>query len=495
MNDQKIDQPTLQYYLLLFWKKKYLIVFSSFLTSFLVLIVSFLLPPIYKSTSTVLVEDKTDKLSLFLPPPTQTMRSEVFTQAELMKSRILLEKAVTKLKLAENYDSTKELTYKVKKFIYGLWGKKVSPFSKEEIYQSVVKNLQNKIKVIVLEGTNLISLATFSENPKIAFFINHIILSEFIKLNYSFKGRETKNIYQLTESELDIAKNKLSFYEKQLKDFKEKTGIVELGEETRGRIDALSRLEEQYANIMGEKKGFQSEVINVRKNIIKQNKDLANSILMSDHPEVLSLKKELVNLEIERTNFLSQEFQNQDKLLRIDKDIEEKKEELKRTIINIIKDGASTIIPYLPDKAIANYQELASRLITLETEINSLQAKEDALLRVINYHKNRLNELPSIYLKLAQLQRDVTAQERTVLMLMEKNEQVRIAKSMKFSNIRIIDPPIISYTPVKPQKTVNAIMGLFGGLILAIAITLLQEYLVTFKKSILEDEKNLKFNL
>lgn len=486
MNDQKIDQPTLQFYLLLFWKKKYLIILSAFLTSFLVLVISFYLPPVYKSTSTILVEDKTDKLSLFLPPPTQVMQNEVFTQSELIKSRILLETAITKLKLAENYDPTKEPMYKIKKSIYSLLGEKIPLISKDKIYQAMVKDLQNKIKVTIVEGTNLICLATFSGDPKIAFRINDIILNEFIKLSSSFKDSEAKNMYQLTREQLNIAKDKLSLYEKLLKEFKEHTGIAEFDEETRGSINILSRLEEQHAQIVAEKKASKSRLIDVRKEIIKQNKNLANSILMSDRPEVLSLKQELIDTEIKRAKLLSQDPQNQEELLRINQDLMNKKKELKNVVINAIKDTAPSITPYLPDMAVTNYQTLMALLITLETDINSLQAKEDALFQVINFHKDKLNKLPSKYLKLAQLQRNITAQERIVLMLMEKNEQTRIATSINFTNVRIIDPPIISYIPVKPQKTINAIMGLFGGFMFAIFIILFQEYLKTFKSSLLQ---------
>lgn len=486
MNDQKIDQPTLQYYLLLFWKKKYLIILSSFLTSFLVLAISFYLPSIYKSTSTILVEDKTDKLSLFLPPPTQTMRNEVFTQSELIRSRILLEKAVTKLKLAENYDPTKEFMYKIKKSIYNLLGKKFPLMDKEKIYQTVVKDLQNMVKVTIIEGTNLICLTTFSENPKTAFHINDLILNEFIKLNSSFKDNEAKNMYQLTQEQLNTAKDKLSLYERQLKEFKEYTGIAELKEETRGSIDILSRVEEQHAQIVAEKKASQSRLIDVRKEIITQNKNIANSILMSDRPEILSLKRELVDIEVKRTELLSQDPQNQKELLKINEDLINKKKELKNIVINAVKDTIPSIAPYLPDIAVANYQNLMSLLITLETDINSLQAKEDALRQVISFHKDKLNKLPSKYSRLDQLQRNITAQERIVLMLMEKNEQARIATSMEFINVRIIDPPIISYIPVKPQKTINAIVGLFGGFMFAIFVILFQEYLKAFRSSLLQ---------
>ncbi|MBU0899581.1 GumC family protein [bacterium] len=485
MNSQDLNQPTLQYYILLFWKRRYLIFFSTFLTSLFVLIISFLLPPLYKSTSVILVEDKTEKLSLFMPPPSPSLRNEVFTQSELIKSRTLIEKAVRELKLADSYDPTKELTYKIKAVVYSLLGKKIPLITKEEIFQGIVKELQEIIAVNIIEGTNLISLTTFANDPKVAYQVNDVILREFMKLNLSFKESETEDMFLLIEKQLKMAKDKLSFHEGQLKNFKEISKITEPIEESRESIGTLSRLEEQYDQTTAERKSSELRLVEVRKEIIKQNKDLASSTLTSNRPEVLSLKEELVNLELKRTKLLSQIPQDEKEILMVENLIRDKKEELKGIVMNTIKEIIPSVTPYLPDMAINNYQNLVSLLINLETEINSLKAKEDALLKRINSHRERLSKLPAKYANLTQLQRDVDTQERIVSTLREKKEQALMAKTMKFAYVRVIDPPIISRLPAKPKKTLNAMVGLFGGFLFSIFIIVSQEYLKTFKSGLI----------
>ncbi|MBU1782703.1 hypothetical protein KKD87_04995, partial [bacterium] len=69
--------------------------------------------------------------------------------------------------------------------------------------------------------------------------------------------------------------------------------------------------------------------------------------------------------------------------------------------------------------------------------------------------------------------------------LREKKEQALMAKTMKFAYVRVIDPPIISRLPAKPKKTLNAMVGLFGGFLFSIFIIVSQEYLKTFKSGLI----------
>lgn len=85
----------------------------------------------------------------------------------------------------------------------------------------------------------------------------------------------------------------------------------------------------------------------------------------------------------------------------------------------------------------------------------------------------RLNDLDAEYARLLS-QRD--QQEKIYVYLKQKREEALIAQATRSAGTRVVDAAVAGLRPVLPRKTLNLILGLVGGLVLAAAACALIEF-------------------
>ncbi|RKY90300.1 hypothetical protein DRQ15_07710, partial [candidate division KSB1 bacterium] len=140
------------------------------------------------------------------------------------------------------------------------------------------------------------------------------------------------------------------------------------------------------------------------------------------------------------------------------------------------------------------YQEILEKIITAETEVEALQAKEDALKKIVDQHLLKLDTLPEKSLKLARLERAKKLNENLYMMMKEKYEESRITRAGQIGKIRIVDPAVPPEFPISPKKKLNLILATLVGLGLGIGVVFFLEYLDNSVRTV-EDVERLQLPL
>ncbi len=164
---------------------------------------------------------------------------------------------------------------------------------------------------------------------------------------------------------------------------------------------------------------------------------------------------------------------------------------IKETKVKLIEETNQLVSRELTLKDPLSYsQDLVSKILTMEIEMQSLSAKAEALRRIVYRYSRRMNALPEKSLKLARLQRSAKVGENIYLMLKEKYEEARIKEAGQIGNVRIVDKAIPPEEPVRPNKKVNALLGALLGLLLGGGMAFFLESLDSSLKSIedIEDQ-------
>ncbi len=125
-------------------------------------------------------------------------------------------------------------------------------------------------------------------------------------------------------------------------------------------------------------------------------------------------------------------------------------------------------------------QEMEKGLIPLRAELQSVQAKTGVLRVQIDDVDRQLKALSGTESELQNLQLEVDSSQQNYANYQKKLQDALISQDMdrqKFTNISVIQPPAPLELPVKPNKLLNLLVGIFLGAGAGIGLAFLLESL------------------
>lgn len=137
---------------------------------------------------------------------------------------------------------------------------------------------------------------------------------------------------------------------------------------------------------------------------------------------------------------------------------------------------------------IVNVDNQLNELTFREAEISQLYTKEHptykALMEkrhILQEEKTKLNKrvsgMPATQQEVLRLSRDVESGRAVYLQLLNRQQELNIAKSSAIGNVRIIDNAVTETKPVKPKKILVVAIGLIFGLFVSVGLVLLRVFL------------------
>lgn len=137
---------------------------------------------------------------------------------------------------------------------------------------------------------------------------------------------------------------------------------------------------------------------------------------------------------------------------------------------------------------IVNVDNQLNELTFRESEISQLYTKEHptykALMekrKTLQDEKAKLNErvsaMPKTQQEILRLSRDVDSGQAVYMQLLNRQQELNIAKSSAIGNVRIIDNAVTQPNPVKPKKVIILLVGFILGGMVSIGLVLLRVFL------------------
>ena len=137
---------------------------------------------------------------------------------------------------------------------------------------------------------------------------------------------------------------------------------------------------------------------------------------------------------------------------------------------------------------IVNVDNQLNELTFRESEISQLYTKEHptykALMekrKTLQDEKAKLNQrvsaMPKTQQDILQLSRDVDSGQAVYMQLLNRQQELNIAKSSAIGNVRIIDNAVSQPKPVKPKKILILLVGFFIGGMISVALVILRIFL------------------
>nr|MCU0608443.1 polysaccharide biosynthesis tyrosine autokinase [Chitinispirillaceae bacterium] len=271
---------------------------------------------------------------------------------------------------------------------------------------------------------------------------------QIIRENLNDKSVQFIQSRRFIESQLTLYLDKLNLLEDRIREFKETKKITNLNASTQAKISQISGIETRKSQLEIE----EAILKNLSRYLVNSPRAIAGGADTSFHfaPALLSspvlqgLYSTMLQSEAELRGRLKSYSPGHPKILEIQSTLTGLKDQLR--------------------------EEAAKRLITIRSEIGSVGSEITSL-------QGKLESVPADEIQLARLERDRETAEKLYTFFSEKLEETRVQEAGITSDLKLINPPAVSNTPVNPRgRMTSLILSLIFSILISIGAIFGVEY-------------------
>jgi len=464
----------------------------AFLAIFILsIIVAFVLPPVYRSQSTILIEEQQIPQEFVQTTITSYVeeRLQVITKQILSRPRLLeiIKEFNLYPEMKDRY-TTEEIVKKMRAAI-----------SFEMINTDVTDRRTGRPTT----ATIAFSLGYEGKDPSTVQKVANKLTSLYLEANLKTREQRASNITTFLERELKNLKNKIDEKESKISQFKQEHG-QELPEYRTINMQALSRLNQHINQITMQVRSQQERKIYLEGQLANvdpllpvvtdEGKTMMNprerlkylrlqlislqSQLSDRHPDVKKMKGEIAELEakVGKTNDSRgkiKQLKNSETRLAVLKgklgpkhpDVIKLEKEIKLLKTQIANLKAETAVNKLGENEPENpaYINLKTQIASAEMEISSLNQEKKQLEEKINHYQQLIDNTPLVEQEYNDLIRDQQADQTRYQEIMNKLMEAKISQGMEESQqaerFTIIDPALTPERPTKPNRLAIVLIG------------------------------------
>ena len=346
--------------------------------------------------------------------------------------------------------------------------------------------LGSAISADQIQETDMITISAESPSPLETAIIVNTCALEYQKLNLAMNREKLTNIRKFLEEQREEKFNELKSAEDTLMIFQEKSGIVDLDFQSTGLITQLSQLEAQIEATKIEL-STSNEILKQYKFFLsKQDPQLVDFLENQTSQAYISvLQQQLAELQVNKDLALSINNPNVDisnKIKEFDQRIGELKQKLDVAISSIKTDAFASN----PEQV----RELAQKLIEEEIKNNTLSVRLNQLQTMTRGYEANLRTLPKTSTELSQFKRNRETLQQLYLLINERYQEAMINELSQSGNVIIISQGAVPGSPIKPNRILILLFGLFLGPGLAVGLIIIKNYFDSTVKTPEDIEKN-----
>ncbi len=455
--------------------------------------------PEYVATSTIMVEEPNQSLSVFDMGFGEEMNM-LNNEMEILKSRSLAESVVKHLWESDHrnhlflfgtatYQPT-GLRLNTRKILsLGLWSSDKNALPtftgaiSDSIFHNAVVKVRSSLNVTNKRNTNIISVSIKSTDKNEAALIANTITDLYRKWDRELSTGEIINLTEFLKNQAEKVELDLSIVEDSLRMFQEKEQIYGLEGNADLWLNQLTDVESRYytinanINIIRERKKYVSDQLS------SEEKQLTKNLLNTINDRVFALRAQIAQEEGDLVRQESLHGENHEIVKSKREEVIKLKNELAKQTEELIEKGIAVTDP------VKYRQSLIDTLLVFEGQESGLIFRAKEYKKLVDQYASRLNQLPEKSLKFARLERDRTVLAETYMLMRQKLEEAKITQASQLGKVRIVDKALPPNNREKPNSKLNVLMGFIFGLGMGVGFAFIMEYLDNTIKSVEELER------
>jgi capsular exopolysaccharide synthesis family protein len=428
------------------------IAIQAFLVIFLTAVIgSFLLKPTYETsaklwftpptiTHSMLASIGMEDITPFFPTAEEV---ELGTKVTLTKTYPLLEKVIYKLQIRDDE------------------GTLLNP---DKIIKQSFLNILFPAPFISVDrdiNSRTLSITPRASDPYQAMFIANTLSELYIEESVQERRNETRSARTFIWSEIAKIKEE---YNKALNDmlaYQHKYKTIDLAIETKIAIEKMAELMKQKEDNIIDISEMREKINTLKTQLGKtslqgQTSFSVPTLILKENPQIQKIMQDLSQLKSKLAGELTDKTEKHPDVIA-----------LKKQIVELEKDL---------EKEVRVTQVTSPDLSELERQLSALQVHLVGVNQDINRYASLIKTLPVKSAEESKLKLGLSATHEIYGKLLDYSNRVSIAESMTLPDAVLIQPALRPYEPKSPKIILNTIIGAFVGLLFAFGLAFLAEF-------------------
>ena len=439
---------------------------------------SLLLPDLYESKATILVERQEVSDRYVTPTTTVDVREALLSMAEAIVSQTQL------LRIIDEFN------------LYSQEKKGMAPEQVADLMRKHIK-IEPLRKIGEPANLNIFTISFAGANPHEAYDVTTKLTKLFIQESDKSRGNQAKGTADYLSGELEDAAKDLKEQESRVQAFKMQY-LGELPQQQDGNLAILAGLHTELQNSMAtlararQQQAYLQSLLSQYENMsVAQSGDPR-----SDGPDPQdAIRADLARLQKQKSDLLSQYTPKYPDVVKVDEQIKETEALLaaSKQVPKPAKEASApeNSKPARPAVANATIAQVTSQLEANRLEIqNATDDAKQKEAQIANYQR-RLNLTPVREAQMAELLRGYDQAKRYYDDLASKKTQSELATGLEMrqqaQRFNIVDPPSMPTVPSNPARVKIRLAGLGLGIAVGLALA----FLIDFNNHSLRDEQEL----
>jgi succinoglycan biosynthesis transport protein ExoP len=431
------------------------------------------LPPVYRATTTALIERAKSRVPSIEDLYASWVGSEelLSTQAEILRSRELATRLVRKLDLTKHpvYAPAAAPPPWYTRFLPAALVSKAPqpPPAPEALEQSVATAVQGGITVKPMRNSLVLQISFDSVDPGLAAQVPNALVDLFITADMEARVKARERAMAFLSEQSETLRKKVVASEHALQDFREREKIVEtkdlslagatrqLAELTTLLVDARRKraeAEAAYDQVRDARKGGKGSIERVP------------AVLR--HPLVQRAKQEEAEAERRVEDASKRYGPEHRRMIAARADLRAAQETLSRQIGTVAE--------------------------SLKNEFEAARANEASIERAVQRAKLDIQGFNRKEFQLAALEREVATNRQLYDLFMQRSKETDVSSELQSAVARVIDPAVVPGAPTGPNRQRIVMIAMLMALMLGMALAVLIERLDNTVKSSHETEAKLE---
>ena len=452
MDPPYIHQPSisLKEYPRIVKRRKWSLILPAVFISIAGILIAMLLPPVYKSTSTILIEEQEIPQDFVMTTVTSYAEQRLQTINQRIMSTTRL------LEIINQFDLYKKLREKR---------------TTEEIVEKMRDDveLKNISAEVVDHRTGKPTTATIAfslsyegkETPQTVQRVATVLASLFLEENLKVREKQTKETFDFLDNETHRVDQSLNEIESKLSKFKEEH-INELPELLQVNTQSLQNMESNIERLMEQLRTLKGQEGYLETQLATLDPYLENK----DKERLDILKVQLVNLLTKFTNEHPDVVQTRDEIAALEKKLSANKGDSNQT-----KEER-------PDNPA--YVTLLSQLSSTRADIESIKRQEKDYRGRADEYRRRIEATPKAEETYNNLMMEKANTQAKYNDLIQKQMAAKVAqgleKEQKGERFTLIDPARLPEKPSKPNRLAIILVGCVLGVAAGAGLAAVREF-------------------
>ncbi|EPJ56269.1 MAG: hypothetical protein OFPI_00590 [Osedax symbiont Rs2] len=450
-----------------FWRvlmsQKWGILGFSVIVTLLTTLIVFNITPIFKGTSTLLIESQqTHVVSIQEVYGLDGSSEYLLTQFEILKSRSLAKKVILKyqllnhpaynlpeIELPEKFKFIQEFSIKetVSEYFPSLFSTQTEKSKKETddiILENMIDSFLENLTVSPIKKTQLVKISFESSDPKLSSAMANAIGDTYIEDNLAAKLELTVKATTWLNKQLKGQRVELTSAEHRLQQYREKEKIIGID----GGLGMAEREIELVSSKLVDSRRERLELLSLYNQIQEIGSTNANRLQLIPsilgHALVQNLKEVVAGVELRRSEVSNRYGRKHPKMKAISSELSRAYSNLNKQIISIAR-------------GIENKYK-----ISVET-VKSLEGSLDET-------RDDMQQLSSKEFKLNELQQDVDTKRALFDQFYTRFSETSATGDLKTANARITDLAATPIEPIKPNIKLLVALAFFASFMFAVMV-------------------------